>query len=343
MNQKVPPSESGVRIDNLLTMALQRKSPDRSRLQLFLLALLGAVSSLVTLLSMFSPPCHVPIVILTVTVLLAFFCWHAEHTVRLHFSMVLFLVAFLILLIVQRHCASAGVLHLLNAAYHTVYITDQDFFEVESQLPPELCTTFLICLGAVPVLWLLSYAVMRYQSFFLRLLVTFPFVEIGFFFGITPEHLPAIGLFALWGGMAAVQLAASGSYRKTGKTGFQRRNHQFFPVPDMRFLLTEYTGILTALAVIVLALLTEGVLSAVHYERPQRIKVMRSDFQHYVNSIDIHDLSTVIPDILPELPGTEINDEIELGKDARRQFDNSTVSRITARPDLSEICDLPHL
>ena len=335
MKQTPPLPESGVRIDNMLTMALQRKSPDRSRLLLFLLALLGTVSSLVTLLSMFSPPCSYPVVILVTVALLAFFCWHSEHTVRMHYTMLAFIAVFLAVLFLQRHTASAGVLHLLNAAYHTIYMTDWDFFEVESDLPPELCTTFLICMAAVPVIWLLSYAVMRYQNFFLSLLVTFPFVEIGFFFGISPAHLPAFGLFAFWSGMAAVQLAASGSYRKTGKTGFQRRRNHFFPVPDMRFLLPEQAGILTALAVLALTLVCEITLQALHYERPMKVKELRSDFQHYVNSIDLNDLSTAVPDILPKLPGTESSDQIELGKDEKRQFDNTYVSRIhfTQPPD----------
>ncbi|MCR4647271.1 MAG: hypothetical protein K5695_18005 [Oscillospiraceae bacterium] len=328
MNQNAQPSESGVKVDNVLTMALQRKSPVRSRFQLVLLALLGAVSSIVTLLSMFSPPCNVPVILLCTIALMLFFCWHAERTTSIHPTMAVFLGAFAVTALLQRNCAAVGMLHLLNAAYRTIYMTDWDFFEVESELSPELCTTFLICVAAVPVLWLLSYAVMRYQNFFLSLLVTFPFAEIGFFFGIAPEHLPAFGLFAFWCGMGAVQLAGYGSYRKTGKGGFLRRHNIFFPVTDMRFLLPEFAGVLTALAVLGMALVCEGTLNAMHYERPMRVKQMRSDFQHYAASIDLNDLSTLVPDFLPKLPGTEAEDEVDLTSNDKREFENTAVSRI---------------
>lgn len=329
------PSESGIRIDNLLTMALQKKSLNRNRFQLVLLALLGSLSSIITLLSMFSPACNTPIVVLCTCAVLLFFCWHAGHIGGAHVSMAVFFLCYLAFFIWQREAAAAGVIHLLNDGYQTINLTDWYYFDPPEGFDPEYCTTLVLCLVLVPILWLLSYAVMRFQNFFLSLLITFPFVEIGFFFGIVPEHLPAFGMFAFWCGMGAVQIAGSGCYRKNGKAGFMRRRNTFSPVPDMKFLVTEYAGSLTAIAVVLLMVVCDLTLGAVQYKRPYKVRQLRSDFQHYAASIDWSDLSTLIPDILKNGPGSEADDKIDLGSNDRREFDEVTVSRVV-------FTDAPH-
>lgn len=325
MQQK--PSENGVQIDNLLTMALQQRSLERSKLQLVLLALLGAVSSITTLLSMFAPPCHVPAVLLISAAMLLFFCWHAAHSTGLHISMLLFLLCYVAVFIWQREQAACGMVCILNAGYQAIHMTDWSYFELPAGADPEYCTTLLLCLVLMPMLWLLGYAVIRFQNFLLSLLVTFPFVEIGFFFGIVPTHLPAFGLFGFWCGMAAVQIAGAGNARPNGKAGFQRRRNTFFPVTTMRFLLPEFSGVLTAVIVIAAAVLCDAALTAAHYERPYRVKQLRSDFQHYVASIDWSDLSSLVPDIFPEQPGDETDDKVDLGSSDQREFAEETVSR----------------
>lgn len=321
-------SENGVQIDNLLTMALQHRVRKRNRLQMALLAVLGAVSSILTFLTMFSPPCSMAAVFLTTIVLTLFFCWHAEHTTGKHISMLFFMVGYVVLLVWKKEYANNGVLHLMNAVYQTIYRTDWVYFEPDAAYPAEPSITILLCVVIVPILWLLSYSVMRYQNFFLSLLVTFPFVEVGFFFGIAPQHLPMAGLFAFWCGIGAAQLAGSGVFLSNNKAGFVRRRNTFFPVSGMRFLLTESTGIVVAVAVLTLTLLCDNILTATHYERPEKIKQMRSSFQEYAASIDWNDLSTVIPPFMRSGSGSDAGNSVRLGDIEQRQFQGEAVSRV---------------
>ena len=312
--QKPILSESGVKVENTISMSLRNQGTGRKRSYLVLLALLGTVSSIFTFLSMFTPICNVPLILLFSCLTLLFFIYHAERPKSSHISLLIFLLVYVVLFFQFRERLTSGLMYLMNAVYQTIYMTDWDYFETTVYYPPESSTTLLVCASAVPITWLLSYAVMRYQNFFLSLLVTFPFVEIGFFFGITPEHVPAIGLFSFWVGMLAVQLAGAGNYHhQRNKSGFQRRKNTFFPVAGMRFLLTENAGLVAGLLTFAICMGAEWFLIAKGYERPQDIKEMRTGFQDYSAQIDWNDITTIFP-FLKSNDGSVPEQVIQLGK-----------------------------
>ncbi len=326
--QKPILSESGIKVENTISMALREQGTGRKRSYLVVLALLGTVSSIFTFLTMFTPACNVPLILLFSCIMLLFFIYHAEHPKSGHISLLIFLLVYVVLFFRFRGELTSGLMYLMNAVYQTIYMTDWDYFETAVYYPPEQSTTMLICTAVVPITWLLSYAVMRYQNFFLSLLVTFPFVEIGFFFGITPEHVPAIGLFSFWAGMIAVQLAGAGNYyHQRSRSGFQRRRNTFLPVAGMRFLLTENAGLTTAILTLAICMGAEWFLIAKNYERPDDIKEMRTDFQYYSAHIDWNDITTIFP-FLKSNDGSVPEQVIQLGTNEKREFENKTVSSV---------------
>jgi len=328
-------SESGIKLKSTISMTLGQQGTGRKRSYLVLLAILGTVSSIFTFLTMFTPACHVPLILLFSCMTLLFFVYHAEHPKTNHISLFLFLLVYVLLFFRFRPQLTSGLMYLMNAVYQTIYMTDWDYFETAIYYPPESSTTMLICAAAVPITWLLSYAVMRYQNFFLSLLVTFPFVEIGFFFGIAPDHIPAIGLFSFWVGMIGVQLAGGGNYhhQKT-KSGFQRRRNAFVPIAGMRYLLTENAGLTAGLLTFVLCMGAEWFLIAKNYERPEDIKEMRTNFQYYSAHIDWNDITTIFP-FLKSNDGSVPEQVIQLGENEKREFENTTVSSVsfTKKPE----------
>ncbi|MCR5717841.1 MAG: transglutaminase-like domain-containing protein, partial [Oscillospiraceae bacterium] len=137
------------------------------------------------------------------------------------------------------------------------------------------------------------------------------------------------GLVAFWCGMAAVQFAAGKINRNPKElSGFLLRRHVFLSLRDLKYLLPEKAGIFSALTVFVLCLTGEWILQAAHYERPEKIKNMRTDFQYYAASIDWKDVRTILP-FLKDKNGDEPDEIVELGRNERREFDNRVVSQIS--------------
>ena len=327
-HRPIMPSGS-IRIGNTLSMSLQQQGGSRPFWALLCLSLLGTLSVLMTFLTMFVPLCNVWIVILFSAAALAFFSVHAAAPEKTHYSLLAFLLGYAIFFYWKRELLAAGLMHIINDVYQAIYYTDWEYFSTDPQYNTVLSITMSLCFAMAPITWLVSYAVIRFHNFFLSVLVTFPFVELGLFFGVVPEHYAMLGLAAFWCGAGALQLAAGKrKQRLKDHSSFTRRGKAFLPLNDLKFLLTERAGILTAMTVFGVCVLAEGLLHAVHYERPEIIKQMRTDFQYYAASVDFSDMSTVFP-FLKKESTDEPDSVIELGRNERREFQNRTVSGVS--------------
>ncbi len=327
MKQRRSSSESGIRIENTLSMALQRRSSRRNYPELLLIAALGVMSCFFTFETMFSPVCDLPLVLLFGTGVMVFLSWHALHTESKHISLLLFMAVFGGFFFHKRMELAAGLSNILNAVCQTIYRTDWEYFHVSSDHSEVSSTTLVICFVLVPIIWLTVYAVVRYRNFFLSFLITFPFAEIGLFFGIEPKHIPAAALFSFWCGMAAVQLAeGSGPIRNTA--GFVRRKNAFYPVSGMRFLVTEYAGCTAVILSFCICMLVEGALHVFPYERPEKVKQMRTDFQYYASDIDWSDLSTVFP-FLSSRSGFSRDEVLHLGRVDKKTSEKAELSAVS--------------
>lgn len=329
-NHRRPHVSTGVRIDNSLSMALHGKGRKRLLWELLLLAELGMLCLLFSFLSMFVIPCHFVFLTVVAALMVLFYGIHAAAPGTPHYSMMFMLFAHATYFYVRGKNVTAGLLYILNYIYQAIYMSDWTYFSIDPVFDPTISITETLVYAIFIISWLLGFAVVRYQNFFLVMLVTFPVIEVGFFFGIAPDHIPMAGLIAFWCGMGAVQLASgSGSHRRESRTGFLRRRNTFSPVPSMRFLLTEHAGLLTALLTLAICLGTEGALRYFHYERPDAVKELRTDFQYYAASIELSDLSTIFPFLKDNSAPNEPDTVVELGRNGSQEFQNTVVSSIT--------------
>ncbi len=289
MKQQVSEPVNGVQIENTLSMALQNPYPRRHKILLVLIAFAGVISSIFSFLTMFSPVYSLPVLMAAIVPVFLFFSYFAikpEHSVLPVLGIVLLYCG---LFFWQKDRITNGLMYLTNDVCQAIYMTDWEYFITDERYSQISSVSCVACFLSFPIIWMVCYAVLRYQNFFLSLLVTFPFIEIGLFFGIVPNHFFAALLTAFWFAMAAVQMAGSGINQSGGKTGFLRKKNAFFPVSSMRFMLPETTGIITLFVMMVLFGGAELFLHKAGYERPEEFKTMRTDFQNYIASLHLTD------------------------------------------------------
>ncbi|MDE5738294.1 MAG: transglutaminase-like domain-containing protein, partial [Oscillospiraceae bacterium] len=327
MKQQVSITESGVQVENTFSMALQNHHRHRKKFLLLLVAFVGVFSSIFTFLSMFSPAYSLPVLIAVMLGLFIFFSYCAMRP-RSGFVPILIIgIVYCGLFFWKRQCISSGLMYFTNMLCQTIYQTDWQYFTMDHDYSEITSVTWVLCFLVFPIIWMLCFAVLRYQNFFLSLLATFPFVEIGLFFGIVPNHGFMLSLVAFWFAIMAIQLASSGITRAS-KTGFLRRKNTFFPVSHMRFMLSEDTGIAMLSIVIILLLLSEFLLHINHYERPENIKQLRTNFQNYVASLHLSD-ETILDDYGTSYTGYDDNQElINLGTVDEKIFEEIPVTSI---------------
>ncbi len=325
MKQQVSEFQNGVQIENTLSMALQNSCPGRHKILLVLIAFAGVISSIFSFLSMFSPVYSLPVLMAAIVPVFLFFSYFAikpEHSVLPVLGIVLLYCG---LFFWQRERITNGLMYLTNDVCQAIYMTDWEYFVTDDAYSQVSSVSCVACFLAFPIIWMVCYAVLRYQNFFLSLLVTFPFIEIGLFFGIVPNHFFAALLTAFWFAMAAVQMAGSGINQNGGKTGFLRKKNAFFPVSGMRFMLPEITGIITLFVTLLLFGGVELLLYKTGYARPEKFKTLRTDFQNYIASLHLTD-NPILSDY-GELSALEDN-QIPLGSLDEKLYENAPVTSI---------------
>ncbi len=331
MKQNNQPHTTGIRIENTLSMAVQNRNHVRNSLHLFVLAVCGALSSIWTFLSMFQPQCHLPVLIGFLTAEFAGCALLAHYSGKLAGVRTALLAAYALLLYLFRKAFSIGFVHLINTICKVIYMTEWERFAVSDELPQTYCVTVFLIFIFLPILYMLCYAVLHFQNLFLSLIATFPFVEIGFYFGVPANRFAAMLLLAFWFSMAAVHLSNSGTYHGKGQNSFLRRENTFFPVSSMRFMVTEQTGIRMLAGIMALCLVIQQVVYLTGYQRSEEVKVLRRNMQKCIASLmagDFEGSADLWQNLLTNKPE---NDRlvVTLGDEEKREFDEITLSGLT--------------
>ncbi len=323
---------SGIRIENTISMAVQNRNHKRNPLHLLIIALCGGIGGIFTFLSMFKPLYDRPVLI---ALLLGEFTLCALMAARPQRWQPLKIGATLlygILLYLLRTPFYNGFVFLVNTIYKVIYMTDWERFVVAEDASEIYCVTVFLALIFFPILCMLCYAVLRFQNFFLSLIATFPYVEIGFYFGVPANHIFAAMLLAFWFSMTAVHLSNLGSYHSTGQNSFLRRDNTFFPVSSMRFMVTEKIGIIVLCSVMIGCFLLQQTLQLLHYERSDEIKTIRSNVQDYLASVMLggsEDSSELWKSLWVKRDTTGDRIVVPLGVESKREFQNIPVSGVT--------------
>ncbi len=320
---------SGIQIENTLSMALKSKKRSNSILCWLVITFAGVIGSIFTFLTMFQPEYRLSALLAVIFISYGIFSFMALHPRQYLTAKVGLVLLYVFLAYLYRYQFYDGFVNLMNEICKVIYHTDWNYFSVTSEFSAAESTTVFLSLASVVIVYSLCYAVLRYQNFFLCMLASFSYVELGLYFGVAPNHLIASILFAFWCSMAAVHLSNFGSYHGSQKSSFLRKDNTFFPVSGMRFMVTEKIGMFVLCFVTVLCLLLELVLQCSGYVRSDWIKSLRANAKDFKESMTLPDFGDTF-DIIRNRTNDDAKqtESIELGIIDAKMFDNVPISEL---------------
>lgn len=322
-------AHSGIQIENTLSMAVRTGRENYGVLWWLLIALGGVLGSIFTFLSMFQPAYHVPFMLGLVLCSYGVFSFMAFHPKRFLPCKTGLVLLFLLLFYHYHEAFYEGFVFLMNDICKVIYHTDWDYFSVSWNYSETYATTVFLSFASVVIIYCLCYAVIRFQNLFLCLLTTFPYIELGFYFGVAPNHIIASVLIAFWCAMGAVHLSNFGAYHGAQKCSFLRKDNTFFPVTGMRFMVTEKIGILVMTVVLAVCLLLELLLQCTGYVRSDKIKELRASAKEFAENLSFPNVTDAFDFIKNKQDEeTEKNDRIPLGELDAQMFDHIAISEL---------------
>ncbi len=321
-----------------ITMSVRRRQHFPERLVRLLITLCGSIGTVTCLQGFFQFPIYLNQLLLFIVVLTLVMRGIRMLSPKIGFGFILTAFAAIpVLLLKYREQAVAGA----GSVYHTmrrhilwkaVFPTTQEY--AAGGWTQQDCTQFVFILIAMALVALLEYSdvlMTHTQSsrsgFWIRFLVTFPFLECGLYFGIHTSMLSVFLLVLFWIGTLAVSRRKP-SYRFFSAQGTSAPLQQAFLNETEHRFTTHETG--AALLLSACAVLAFGaMLSGSHYdpdsEKTKERLETRQEMREAYRNFSIRDVTGLLQRIPTTMGLNVVSDEVDLLRDSDLHFDGKTV------------------
>lgn len=185
-----------------------------------------------------------------------------------------------------------GFMLVCNQTYRTIFPRRSDYFRLDmSEINPDSDIKIFICFTVFILTALICYVSIVRPNFFFGFLFTFPLIEIGLYYGKSPDLLPVLMLVVYWAALLAVH--QSGYCRNSGrsKTGFIRKGNTFISKPAIRFRTAGQSGIIMLLSSAAIMTAVFVIINISGYSRSDKLNTMRSNVKTAVSEFTLDDIS----------------------------------------------------
>lgn len=193
------------------------------------------------------------------------------------------------------------------------------------------CCTLMLCLVTMFLSLILSYYSILHPHFLPCFFCTFPFLELGLFFGYRTDSRAVMILVGFWAAVLAMQRATHKFSAKQSQSGFYRRGNIFYAKPGMRFMTIEITAFL-----LMAAIWSIGAVAGMIAEKAPNnawIESKRMYFRTQFRSIRWMDVIEHMQDLNPFYSIMPTVDEINLADRGDLVFRGETVFELVLPED----------
>lgn len=270
-------SYNGIKIINNINFTVPKHHKLFNIISLIAVAFLGIYSTIFSFFSMFKINIGFGTVRFYTLLFFAAFTFIYMLPKKFHLVILPIMGIYVFLIYKKWNEFIIGFKLLFNQAYSSVYPKAGSYFneKINNSEYIELFTAFMIFL----LVALICSNILTKPNFLFGFIFTFPIIEIGLYFGKSPNIIYALMMIIFW--LILLALSCCGYYQnfQKNKSGFIRRNNAFIAKPGIKF---QTAGMLTAImaAICVVIFAFTAVLSIITgYERPEKINTLRSDLK----------------------------------------------------------------
>lgn len=176
---------------------------------------------------------------------------------------------------------------LFNEVYANIYPNSHEFFNIKSENPEniEIFLAFVIFLVAIAI----CVSVYFEHNFFIGFLITFSILEIGLYFGKSPNVIYAFMLIIFW--VSLIVLKYCGYYQKPYEktSGFIRKNNMFVVRPGIRFNTAGLSVTIISIICCIIFTFTALFSNLTGYKRSDEVNALRSNIKFAADEFSFDD------------------------------------------------------
>lgn len=348
MKRKNIQNSNGISISDSIVMSVKQKHTNSRKLYSSIIAFIGFISVIMAFLGMFHINYSKKTVVLSGIVILTFYIavsviggkalWLYGASVFLFlFSVFKFYTEKVPDKFSENKEISKLILgfrYIYNVIYNVAIDPNtSNHYKVEAANEIYFVTSFFIL-----YMWLLAivicfFTICRPNPVF-PILVTFPIIEIGLFYGVKMPVFWGILCIAYWLAVMAMSTIDVGEY-SGGQSGFVRKNNLFFPKRHMKLKVTEKCGMIVVCSVMLIAFISSGIIKLTHYERSESINQKRRDISDAADDFSFGNLGESIIRIINAFGANFDYESYKLGTCGKIKYKNVTDLTVTLEKPVS--------
>ncbi len=318
---------SGRKIENALIL----------RLMLVIITSLSGVMSFITATDISAKMLSL-VIVDTVTTLLI--CSFKSKSKKIKAISLCILLVFLAYFFIKRNAIILGFKHILNEYMDAV--DAEKLFSGISVVDKTANITLAFCFLSFLITFGLCFTLFYRFSFLGTFCLTFPFIELGLFWGFVPSHLAFFVLLCVWF-ISLCSQNCSGTKVKTGnKNHFKKKNSNnvYFSASEEQLFENGTRASFFCIILSFLVLIVSLIIAGFFNERPERIKNTRSSIKNAFENFTVEDIPLYVDDIMSNFNvniGIQVGglDNGSLGKDGKLVHKNKNMLEI----ELSRLFD----
>ncbi len=279
---------NGITITDSISLTINSQYHIRAKIMLFIIALIGCLSFIFSFLTLFHFDIDTGV---TAKVCIISFLLFSLSFLTVKISKFLPIPFFLLL--------GFGILKKFSELRYGYYeLIDTIITKVRPDLtvPYQLhgiipeseikeCLTTFLCYLFVVIILTLCYNVIIKPRILLIFSLTFPFIEIGLYFGYSPDHFAFSLLIAFWISVFSMRIAGNQFHSTSGKPVFVRKKNVFVSSGNLKNNVIETIGIFTLISVSVIFIASSCILNAISYERSDNVNDLRYSIKTSISDL----------------------------------------------------------
>jgi len=195
------------------------------------------------------------------------------------------------------------------------------YYVIKETVDQEYCLTLFLFFLLTVINSILCYNTILKPRFVFDFCSTFPFIEIGLYFGYSPSHKPFFLLISYWIAVFAMRAAGNQYHSNSGQPVFIRKNNMFISSGNLRNNVIEKIGVITLVSSLAVLLTSEAFLNTISYERPDKVKQKRYDIMSAVSELSVENVIDALSKNAKKNPS---NGKSSLGNLDQISFENKT-------------------
>ena len=237
--------KNGINITDSISLTINSTRYINPKLILILISLCGIVGFTVSVLSLFNFDCNIKILGFTVTAAFLFFSLIFMFPSKAKLILIPVYLAIGFGVYKKIELIVNGYKVFIDTIAHSLKIIgpDYSYYPLPETVDQNTSVTFFLGFLFVVITSIICYNTIVKPRFIFVFCCTFPFIEVGLYFGYSPSHLSFFLLIAYWIAVFSMRVAGNQFHSTSGQPVFVRKRNMFISTGNLRNNVIETIGL----------------------------------------------------------------------------------------------------